>query len=114
MRQVGGDDSAIYKTTRCETYPASIAALGMSIVLFVVIILVYVMYSFSNLTIMADKFKSIYTTEVIAKCRQELWNTVSVICIVYLLVIPLHIVSGIIRALLTIPPTRRAIKGSIT
>lgn len=114
LRQVGAQDSAIYKTLRTETYLVSAIGLALSVTLIVIAAYGYLSMQTGYLYQYADRFPDLYPPELIAKIKREYQMQALMMLSILLPVIPMHALSSGVSVLGTIPPLRRVLNETIT
>ncbi len=112
LRQVGSKDRDIYRTTRTYSIVTAILALALTTVLFLIVY--YGGIGKMNAEISRQISEYSPSEETIARWRERVQTTKMILLCVYAASLPMHLLAYLFSVLGTVPPTRRALKETIT
>ncbi len=112
LRQVGAKDRDIYRTTRTYGIVTAVLALTLTTALFLIVYYGGIGKMNQDINIQIDRFHP--SEETIARWRERVQVTKLILLSVYAASLPMHLLAYISSVLGTVPPTRRALKETIT
>lgn len=112
LRQVGAKDRDIYRTTRTYSIVTAVLALALTTVLFLIVY--YGGIGKMNAEISRQISEYSPSEETIARWRERVQVTKMILLCVYAASLPMHLLAYLSSVLGTVPPTRRALKETIT